>query len=133
MLTDYTQIKHGLFHGLLTKDRFRLTGDLVVQTRIKGYSIRSGHVRLMPDGTLVVYKGFEWDGASGPTWDTDVTMEGSCVHDALYRLMADGLLPLSERWRADTELWYRMRNDGAPWWRAGYYYTSVQAFGKFHV
>ena len=41
-------------------------------------------------------------GASGPTLDTDDTMElDSLVHDALYQLMREGCLPQSARKAAD--------------------------------
>lgn len=135
MITDikYSQIKHGLLHGLLTRDRFRLTERLVVRTKITGYEIRYGRILLHKDGLLEILPGYIWDGASGPTWDTEVTMAASAVHDAFYRLMANEKLPLKERWKADAELWYLMRVNGAWWFRAAYYYTSVQLFGKSHI
>ncbi len=133
MNIEYTQTKHGLLHGLLTKDRFRMTGRTVVRTRIIGYSIRHGRIILHEDGLLEILPGYKWDGASGPTWDTECTIIASAVHDALYRLMAEGKLPLKERWKADAELWYLMRVNGAPWWRASYYYSAVQVFGKGHI
>ncbi len=132
---DYIQTEYGFLHGLITKDRFVLLRRLEVLTRIKGQSAVSedGHVHLKPDGRLIILIGFKWDGASGPTWDTGVTMRASCVHDAIYRLIAEGKLPKKIRWKADGLLWYIMRDDGANWFRATYYLAAVEAFGGWHV
>ncbi len=129
----YEQTKHGLLHGLLTKDQFRLTASFEVKTRIKGYRIANGLITLMDDGTLHLAYGYKWDGASGPTWDTHATIKASAVHDALYQLMATGRLPKTERWKADGELWYLMRRNGTGWFRAAYYLAAVEVFGRRHI
>ena len=66
-------------------------------------SIRSsnGWVHLAGDGQLTIKRGYCWDGASGPTFDTPSTMLASLVHDALYQLMRECLLPQDYRIRAD--------------------------------
>lgn len=129
----YEYVKHGLLHGLLTRDRIRLTAPLKVKTRVGGHQVSFEPITLEKDGTLILDTGYEWDGASGPTWDTECTMRGSAVHDAFYRLMSEGKLPVGERWQADAELWWLMRADGAAWWRALYYLAAVQAFGACHI
>ena len=66
-------------------------------------SIRSsnGWVHLTGDGRLTIQRGYCWDGASGPTFDTASTMLASLVHDALYQLMRECLLPQDFRLPAD--------------------------------
>lgn len=130
---DYKQTKHGLLHGLLTRDQFCLTKSFEVVTRIKDYNISIGKVTLMSDGNLHLSHGYTWDGASGPTWDTECTIIASAVHDALYQLMAADQLPKKERWKADGELWFLMRKHGAGWFRAAYYLAAVQVFGRRHI
>lgn len=130
---DYEQVKHGLLHGLITRDRFRLQSSLEVRTSVTGYRITFRDIDLYEDGTLTLRKGYTWDGASGPTWDTHCTMRASAVHDALYRLIVHGKLPVSQRWKADGELWKFMRLDGANWFRALYYFTAVQIFGRWWI
>ena len=49
------------------------------------------------EGKLTVRSGYAWDGASGPTWDTEDTLTPSLVHDALYQAIRAGLLPASRR------------------------------------
>lgn len=58
------------------------------------------------EGNLVIRKGYSWDGASGPVADTKTVMKGSLIHDALYQLMREGVLPQDDavRERADEIL-----------------------------
>ena len=83
-------------------------------------------------GLLEVYKGYRWDGASGPTIDTESTMAASCVHDVLYQMIREGLLPYSYKIKADKELRRLMIKADSSWWgriRASYYYAAVRCFG----
>ncbi len=130
---NYQQTKHGVLHGLLTKDQFQLTAPFEAQTRIRGYNCSLGKITLTTDGNLHLAGGYTWDGASGPTWDTEATITASAVHDALYQLMAAQKIPKRQRWKADGELWYLMRRNGAGWFRAAYYLVAVQIFGKRHI
>ena len=78
------------------------------------------------DATLDINKGYAWDGPRGPTIDTKTNMRASLVHDALYQLMREGLLPQHYRKAADKELYRIMIEDGACKWRAWYYYMGVR-------
>ena len=73
--------------------KYQLTQDLVTKTRITGFSVRYQYTSLDTDGTLTIRAGFCWDGASGGAFDTKSIIRGSCVHDALYQLIRQGLLP----------------------------------------
>jgi hypothetical protein len=90
---------------------------------------------LQTSGMLMVYEGYYWDGPSGPTWDDDSNMRGSLVHDVLYQMMREGLLPRSRKNRAYADkLFYKMlRQDGMSWFRARYYLKGVRKFGKKHT
>jgi len=77
------------------------------------------------DGVLVVRVGYAWDGATGAL-DTPSFMRGSLVHDALYQMMGEGLLPLKWRKQADKELRRICREDGMPWVRAQWVYLAVR-------
>ena len=85
---------------------------------------------LRPYGELLILKGYAWDGASGPTMDTQSIMRASLVHDGLYQLMREGGLPLSYRKPADKLLRRMCREDGMFWLRAFWVYWAVRFFGK---
>ena len=79
-------------------------------------------------GTLVVYSGYAWDGASGPTIDTPSTMRGSLVHDVLYQAMRLGQLPQECRPVADRILHDLCEQDGMTWVRANLWERAVRLF-----
>ena len=87
------------------------------------------YITLDTDGTLSIASGYAWDGPSGPTFDTKDFMRGSLVHDALYQLMGDGLLPLSEREAADATLRRICLEDGMSSIRAWWVYWGVRIGG----
>ena len=93
------------------------------------HHVSSDFIVLSTDGVLIVDKGYAWDGPSGPTIDTKNFMRGSLVHDALYQLMREGLLP--EEWRdmADRELQRICIEDGMWKIRAWWVYRAVRDFG----
>lgn len=74
--------------------------------------------------TLTIERGYCWDGASGPTWDSRSSMRASLVHDALYQLMRLGVLPEACREMADQALYDLCVEDGMfrprawAWWKA---------------
>ena len=79
-------------------------------------------------GCLMVKEGYAWDGASGPAIDTLTFLRGSLVHDALYQLMREGLLPKSYRRAADSLLKDICIEDGMSRFRACYVYRMVRWF-----
>ena len=81
-------------------------------------------------GKLTLLKGFGWDGASGITFDTLSSFRGSAVHDALYRLMRQGLIPSECKVLADNILKFVCKKDGMWEWRAGMWHTFVDRFGN---
>ncbi len=99
----------------------------------KSEGIKTEYIELSPDGTLTIKKGYAWDGPSGPTRDTKFFMRGSMVHDALYQLMRNNLLPSSCREDADQELHRICREDGMNRFRAWYVLLGVRKGAGFAV
>ena len=83
---------------------------------------------LSPSGDLIIKRGYNWDGPSGPTVDTRNFMRGSLVHDALYQLIREGHLDCKDR--ADALLRQMCLEDGMSDIRAWWVYKGVQGFGK---
>ena len=79
-------------------------------------------------GCVMVKEGYAWDGASGPAVDTVTFLRGSLVHDALYQLIREGLLPKSFRRAADSLLRDICIEDGMSRIRAWYVYRAVRWF-----
>ena len=86
-------------------------------------------ISLGTDGLLIIKKGYAWDGPSGPTIDTPNFMRGSLVHDALYQLMREKLIPQDHREYADKLLREICIEDGMSRIRAWWVYHSVRLGG----
>ena len=87
-------------------------------------SVTSRYVTL-GDGLLVISRHWAWDGASGPTIDTKSSMRASCVHDAIYYLIRQGLLPPEAKEIADELLHDICLIDEMWHWRADIWYAGV--------
>jgi hypothetical protein len=81
------------------------------------------------DGVLRIRKGYAWDGPSGPTMDTANFMRGSLVHDALYQIMREELIPQEHREYADKLLHKICLEDGMSTLRAWLVYQGVRLGG----
>ncbi len=91
----------------------------------------SDYISLDIDGTLFISKGYAWDGPSGITIDTKSFMRGSLIHDGLYQLMREGLLPIEFREQADKELRKACLEDNMCKIRVWYVYKCVRSFSDF--
>ena len=109
--------------------KYQLVETYTVQTVMLGYSARTEWLRLTPDGLLTIYKGYCWDGPSGPTFDTKNFLRPSLVHDAFYNLIRLELLPMSERFIIDKILQYMCLEDGMSQLRAWYVFKAVSWAG----
>lgn len=85
------------------------------------------------DGNLLIEKNYAWDGASGPAINTKNFVRGSLVHDALYQLIREGILPASYRKDADKILRQIVLEDGMWQIRALWVYAAVRMFGQYHM
>ena len=85
------------FKYQLTKEYRENVGISAKHPCYIGYAVESndGWIRLKDDGTLILRRGYGWDGSSGPTWDTNTCMQASAEHDALCKLVRWGILPMS--------------------------------------
>jgi hypothetical protein len=92
--------------------KYQLAEDESLMTGIKGFDINTDFIRLEPDGRLTAKKGYAWDGASGPTWDSSYCMRGPLHHDCLYQLLREQQLPHSYRKIADDIMYLCIIEDG---------------------
>lgn len=92
--------------------KYQLAEDESLMTGIKGFYISTDFIFLGQDGKLTAKKGYAWDGASGPTWDSDYCMRGPLFHDCLYQLMREQQIPHSYRKKADEIMFLCIMEDG---------------------
>ncbi len=88
------------------------------------------YIFLSPNGFLKIKSGYCWDGPSGISFDTKNFMRGSLIHDALYQLIRQRVLPESYREYADQLLKKICIEDGMSKFRAEYVYRAVRLFGE---
>ena len=107
--------------------KYQLAETYIVQTPITGSRIDDDYFTLQEDGTLIVNKGYAWDGASGPTFDSRSSMRPSLVHDVFCQAMRDGRLSY-EQWQDKVnDLFEQMcREDGMWGWRASLWHSAVE-------
>jgi len=88
-------------------------------------------ISIWPSGKIRVYRGYAWDGPSGPAFDTDNFMVPSMVHDAIYQLMRNKVLPLVPYREIADEIMYDMCIERGMWPpRAWWCKRGVRKFGK---
>jgi len=83
------------------------------------------------NGDLTVFKGYAWDGPSGPTIDTPNFMRSSLEHDVVYQFLRLKLLDPSWREDADKQLRATCLEDKMSSFRAWYAYHGVNVGGGF--
>lgn len=113
--------------------RLKTEGGWTEPTALKGHMCLfpegAPWLSLLPNGELWMKSGYLWDGPSGVAIDTPTFMRASLVHDALYQLIKQGLLPKSARKKADAEMRRICREDGMGWFRSWYAWAAVRVFG----
>ena len=110
--------------------KYQTTRDYFHQTNITAFEGGNRFTSINKDGVLWVQAGYAWDGPSGPTLDTKDAMRGSLVHDALYQMMREKILPLSMRDRADGLLKTICEEDGMGMIRAEIWWAGVRKFAE---
>jgi hypothetical protein len=114
-----------------TNYKYELRRTYKVKTPIvRNETCANEYLTLAKDGELTIQAKYQWDGPSGPTYDTPSFMRGSLVHDAFYQMMREGLLHLSHRGAVDKLLRVHCREDGMGWLRALWVYRGVKRFGE---
>jgi len=107
--------------------KYQLVEDYSVMTPVTGVSIADRYFELRADGMLVVFTGFGWDGASGPTFDTASSMTASMVHDVFCICMRDGRLSY-DRWQDTINEFFKTMCVNAGMWpmRAAVWHAGVE-------
>jgi len=108
--------------------KYRVLSSQYCLSNIKGFRFESDLCCIYGDGTLVVKRGFEWNGATGVT---DEVMRAECFHDMLYGFIEQGILPNTWAMRRKCDkLFYKLnRSGGMSWTRANIRYYGVRGFG----
>lgn len=107
--------------------KYQLAEDYRLRTPIKtGRLIEHEFFSLLGDGDLLIRRGYAWDGASGPTFDTKSSMRPSLVHDCFCQMMRDRTLEFS--WQKRVNLLFKEMciEDGMWAWRASIWYRAVE-------
>ena len=107
--------------------KYQLARDFAIQTPIIGEVVEDDFFHLSEDGLLQVKKGYAWDGASGPTFDTKSSMKASMVHDVFCVAMRDHRLSY-DKWQDKVNAFFRqMCIDAGMWeWRAKLWHAAVE-------
>ena len=123
---------------------YQVAETIEFHTTILGVYTTMKFVTLHPNGTLIVYEGYAWDGASGPTkwiaaclpaplrrrWLKTIH-KGSAAHDALYEMMRKGLLDIKWRPMADITMLRICKADGMSRIRLWWVKVGLEKFAKF--
>lgn len=111
--------------------KYQLEETAYIQTGIKPQEkITTRFITLMPNGLLIIVRGYAWNGADWPVIQTDDTVEASLYHDALYQLIRLG--SLCSLWRDAADRLYRKVaiDAGMPHVRAQSHYIALKLFGE---
>lgn len=101
----------------------------VFDPKLAGCSARvPGYIQQSETGELWLGEGYQCDGPSGPTVDTDDFLAGSFAHDAGYQLLRARKVPADWRKKYDQLLYDICRSKGMPWIRAQWVYWACRMF-----
>ncbi len=121
MMFEYRKVpKHWKY--ILTKDT-----HIRLSTQFTKIVVHTEFIELngLDGKSLMLKKGYAWDGPSGPTFDTPDAMEGSAVHDALWQLIMDELVDKRHKRATDRELRLICLRNGMWKWRAWLWYKTL--------
>lgn len=107
--------------------KYQLVEDHEIQTPIIGLTITDQWYSLSETGMLFLQSGYAWDGASGPTFDSESSFTPSAEHDAFCQMMRDGRLSY-DQWQDIVNEFFRVRciQCGMYAWRALIWYSGVE-------
>lgn len=112
------------------KYKYNLHSNVTYATDLKvAAPAKHSFLGIDENGLLTIKIGYAWDGPSGPAIDSKNFMRGSLIHDALYQLIRERILPPSTRKRADEILKEVCIQDGMSAFRAWYVYQGVRLGG----
>lgn len=109
------------------KYKWRLVNDVIKYNVNPIEGTHAGEYLDLMAGHLTIFKGYCWDGGSGPAIDTANFMRASLIHDALYQLMREGVIDRKKfRKRADQIMREIALEDGMSNIRARWIYCAVR-------
>lgn len=79
---------------------------------------------------VIVERGYAWDGASGPTFDTCGSTRAALVHDVLYQCMRLGYVTADSRKAADRLFHAMLKKGGMRPLRRWLWYVAVRWLGR---
>jgi len=107
--------------------KFKFTSDYSVKTCIVGYEVETVYCKLTTNGTLTIKKDYAYNGANGCiARNSNIIPAG--IHDCLYQLIIEGLLPPVCRRQADRVLYVQFKKWGMYSWLAWVEWKAVLAF-----
>lgn len=125
MTTNYIAYEEGY--------KYQVTQDCLLMTPIRGFHCKIDFAELHADGSLILYKGFAFDGSSG-VFDTRTSQRAAGGHDALYRMLRANLIPHDPCFHLANIFYYNQCiADGMSKWRATMRYNGVEKFGNAHA
>ena len=125
MTKDYITYEEGY--------EYQVKVDCELMTPIKGFHAAMDFLELFPDGRLVLYKGFAWDGSSGVA-DTKSSQRASAGHDALFRLLRANLIPHDPCFHLSNVFYYEQCIKDGMWkWRAKLRLNGLEKLGNAHA
>lgn len=130
------QVTHLGWFGfaVLSKYKWRLDQEYSYQSSINGIEYDSKYLKITKDGVVTHKKGYCWDGASGPTWDTESCRLAAMKHDGWYQILREADIPNHLRaaiklYADQVQLHDQALADGMSEFRAGYWLYFVDKFG----
>ena len=114
--------------------KYILAESYSVTTPIKpDMPIKHEYFTLSKNGKLWIKKGFAWDGASGPTFDSKSSMRPSLVHDAFCQMMRSRLIDY-DKWQDKVNEFFKQqcKEDGMWGMRASIWYAAVEFANAGH-
>lgn len=114
--------------------KYQLAESYSVATPIKPTTpVKHEFFTLTKTGKLWIKRGYAWDGASGPTFDTKSSMRPSLVHDVFCQMMRSKLLDF-DQWQDKVNELFKQHciEDGMGGFRAGYWHAAVEFANAGH-
>lgn len=123
----YERITDPVYKYRLLQD---ISGWVDLQDKILEKPIHTKYCSLFTGGRIIGREGYAWDGASGPTIDTQSSMHCSLDHDILWQLIEEGYLDSSWYPVSNDHLESQGRTDGMWTPRAKLWNLSVTCLGR---
>jgi hypothetical protein len=118
-----------IYYKKIKAYKYQLALDYNFNIGVKNCVYESAFLSISESGLVTAKKGYAWDGASGPAFDTNSFMRGSLEHDIGYQLMRLTIIPVDKKEHIDQRLKERCLEDGMCKLRAWYVYRAVKKLG----